>query len=315
MLDSSPVSGSLERSSLNIRAAAKVNLGLEVLGKRADGYHELSTILMAVDLSDHLRLETAPKEISLRVPRGAVPEDQTNLAWRAALLLKEALGVERGVRITLRKTIPVAAGLGGGSSDAAALLAGLNRLWGLKKDVEFLRGLAVRLGMDVPFFLSGGTALATGRGEKLAPVRGAPTLTLVLVNPNFPLSTREVYQMVPESLRGDGSRIRELLEALRTGDLREVGKRLYNTLESVVEPRYPVIGEIKEALLGAGALGAALSGSGPTVFGIARSLAHAQEIRRALSGAPWSHFIVRTLTGDPIRFVRTESGRLKSERV
>ena len=186
----------------------------------------------------------------------------------------------------------------------------MNRVWGLGNDVEFLRGLAVRLGMDVPFFLSGGTALATGRGEKLAPIPEAPALTLVLVNPNFALSTREVYQMVPESLCGDGGRVRELLEALRTGDSREVGKRLYNALEEVVEPRYPVIGEIKRALLAAGALGAALSGSGPTVFGVARSLAHAREIRRALAPVTWSHFTVRTLTGDPIRFVQRERGRL-----
>src|SRR3990172_9508330 len=299
MLDSKAVS---VRASLSILAAAKVNLALEVLGKRPDGYHELETVLHAVDLFDHLRLEPAP-EISLRVTNRSVPQDPTNLAWRAAHLLQEALGIERGVRITLRKRIPAAAGLGGGSSDAGAVLWGLNQLWGVGKDDEFLRRLAVQLGMDVPFFLGGGTQLATGRGEVLTPLKPAGALTLVLVNPNFPLSTREVYSMVPGALRGDGSRGRALTETLETGIPERVAEKLYNALEAVVEPRYPVIREIKRALLGAGALGAELSGSGPTVVGVVRSESHARQIRRAL-GDRWSHWTVRSLAGSALRVVK-----------
>jgi 4-diphosphocytidyl-2-C-methyl-D-erythritol kinase len=289
------------RASFSILAAAKVNLALEVLEKRPDGYHELETVLQAVDLFDHLRLDKA-SEISLRVVNRSVPQDSTNLAWRAARLIQETLGIEQGVRITLRKRIPVAAGLGGGSSDAAAVLWGLNQLWGLGKDDEFLRRLAVQLGMDVPFFLGGGTQLATGRGEVLTPLKPAGALTLVLVNPNFPLSTREVYSMVPGRLLDDGSRVRALVAALETGIPERVAEKLYNALEAVVEPRYPVIREIKRALLEAGALGAVLSGSGPTVVGVARSESHARQIRRLL-GDRWSHWSVRSLTGSALRKV------------
>jgi len=298
MLESGAVSVG---ASLTILAAAKVNLALEVLGKRPDGYHGLETVLQAVDFFDHLRLDPA-LAISLRVANRSVPQDSTNLAWRAAQLLQDALGVEQGVRITLRKRIPVAAGLGGGSSDAAAVLWGLNQLWGLKKDNEFLGRLAVQLGMDVPFFLEGGTQLAAGRGEELTPLTPLGALILVLVNPNFPLSTREVYSMVPGTLRGDGSRVRALVEALETGDPGRVATTLYNALEGLVEARYPVVREIKQALLDAGALGAVLSGSGPTVVGVARSESHARQIRRGL-GDRWSHWTVRSLTGSALRVV------------
>jgi 4-diphosphocytidyl-2-C-methyl-D-erythritol kinase len=297
MLESSavPAGSQGQISSLTIRAAAKVNLVLEVLGKREDGYHELSTVLQAVSLFDDIRLEATPTKISLSSAGVSVPEDSTNLAWRAATLLQEEFRVDRGVSITLRKRTPVAAGLGGGSSNAAAVLWGLNILWSLNRDEECLQGLAAKLGMDVPFFLSGGTALATGRGEKLAPLKSTGALTMVLVNPNFALSTREVYGMVAVTLRGDGNRTRALVRALETGDPEEVAQTLYNDLEGVVQARYPVIGEIKRALLQAGALGTVLSGSGPTVMGLARSDPHARQIGQGLEGRPWSHWIVEGL--------------------
>lgn len=280
-----------------------MNLVLEVLGKRADGYHELSTVLQAVDLFDRLVLEE-DETLTLRTSDPALPTDEGNLAVRAARLLREAARVGRGARITLDKRIPVAAGLGGGSSDAAATLWGLNRLWGLRWSERRLAELAAALGMDVPFFLDGGRALATGRGERLEPLGASPALALVLVTPDFPLSTREVYGRVPEGLRDDGRRTKGLIQALASRDSSRVAASLYNALEAVVEPGHPEIGRIKRALQGAGALGSVMSGSGPTVLGVARSVDHARQIRDRVTTASRSAWAVRSLAAPAIRVVK-----------
>jgi 4-diphosphocytidyl-2-C-methyl-D-erythritol kinase len=283
-----------------LRASAKVNLALEVLGKRGDGYHEIATVLQAVDLADRLRLETADT-LSLHVDDPDLPTDDGNLVMRAARLLQKAAGREDGARIGLTKRIPVAAGLGGGSSDAAAALWGLSRLWKLGWPRARLRELAVELGMDVPFFLGPGRAIATGRGERLAALPGGGGYALVLVNPKVPLSTREVYGRVPAGWHAEPSGTERMVEALRTRNAGTVGAALTNNLERVVEPVMPVIGRMKAALLAAGALGAIMSGSGPTVFGMARSLDHARQIRRRVSRAGWACWAVRTNSGPAIR--------------
>ena len=285
-----------------------MNLSLEVLGKREDGYHELITVLQAVDLSDRLTLEVATS-IELSTTDGLLPADQDNSVWQAAHLLRDAAGVARGARITLDKRIPVAAGLGGGSSDAAATLWGLNHLWGLRWSTERLGALAVRLGMDTPFFLQGGRALATGRGELLESLPSARGFALVLANPRVPVSTRDVYGRVPPTLRGDGSRTRALITALATGNSSRLAGSLYNNLEPVVESLCPAVGSIKHALLDAGALGAVMSGSGPTVFGLARSYDHARQIRNRVSRGSWSCWAVRTLSGPAIRIIPDTSAR------
>lgn len=303
MLDLRVLSGKSRRTRrLCLRAAAKVNLSLEVLGKREDGYHELATVLQAVALSDQLTLEDAAT-VELKIPDGTLPAERGNLVWQAAELLREAAGTARGVRITLDKRVPIAAGLGGGSSDAAATLWGLNRLWGLRWSTERLSRLAVRLGMDVPFFLQGGRALATGRGERLEPLPSVKGLALVLANPNVPLSTREVYGRVPPTLRDDGARTRALIAALATGNSSRVAATLYNALESVVEPLCPEVASMKRALVEAGALGAVMSGSGPTVLGVARSYDHARQIRNRVTRGTWSCWAVRTLSGPAVRII------------
>jgi len=286
-----------------VSAAAKVNLALEVLGKRADGYHELATVLQAVDLADRLVLEDADA-VELRVRAPGVPTDASNLALRAALALRQAAGTGRGVRITLDKRIPVAAGLGGGSADAAAVLAGLNRLWGLRWPTARLAEVAVGLGMDVPFFLRGGAALATGRGEALEPLPGGG-LALVLVTPAVAVRTADAYAWVTPAAFSDGRRARALADALRRRRTREVVANLYNGLEAAVVPRYPEIGRVKTALLAAGALGAVMSGSGPTVVGVARSFEHARQLRRRLTRGTWRCWAVRALAGPAIRVRRT----------
>ncbi len=285
-----------------LQTSAKVNLALEVLGKRPDGYHEIATVMQTVDLFDRLILETAPT-ISLEADDPALPIDERNLIVRAAILLRQASGVEAGARIRLRKRIPVAAGLGGGSSDAAAALWGLNRLWGLRWPRARLAELAARLGMDVPFFLTGGPALATGRGERVEPLPAQGGYALVLVNPRVPLSTREVYDRVPEGWRAEPTGTRRLVEALATRSAVRVAAALTNNLEGLVAARLPAIGRMKAALLAAGALGAVMSGSGPSVFGMARSLEHARQIQRRVSRADWACWTVRTRSGPAVRLV------------
>ena len=291
---------------LVVNAAAKVNLALEVLSKRADGYHEIATVMQAVDLSDRLTLEEAPG-IEVRTGAPDVPTDERNLAYRAAAALQAAAKVEHGVRITLDKRIPVAAGLGGGSTDAAATLLGLNRLWSLRWPVERLEEVAVGLGMDVPFFLRGGAALGSGRGERLTALRSA-VLALVLVNPRFPVSTAETYGRMTPALYSDGGRSRTMAEALAGRRPERVAASLYNGLELAAREPYPQIGQMEAALTAAGALGAMMSGSGPTVFGVARSWDQARQIRARVARGAWECWAVRTLRGPAVR-IRREGSR------
>jgi 4-diphosphocytidyl-2-C-methyl-D-erythritol kinase len=284
---------------LVLNAAAKVNLVLEVLGKREDGYHELVTVMQAVDLSDKVTIEEADV-LELQSRTAEVPTDGRNLALRAAAALREAAGTTQGARITLDKRIPVAAGLGGGSADAAAVLVGLNRLWRLRWPVARLEEVATGLGMDVPFFLHGGRALATGRGERIERLRGS-ALGLVLVNPRFAVSTAEMYGRVTPEMYTDGRHAKTLAGGWGGRTPARVAATLYNGLQEAAVAAYPPINRIRAALLAAGALGALMSGSGPTVFGVARSFEHARQIRRRLTRGGWDCWAVRTLNGPAIR--------------
>ena len=289
-----------------LRAAAKVNLTLEVLGKRADGYHEIATVMQAVDLSDRIILDNAD-DLELRSGSAQVPTDASNLAWRAATALKEAAGTRAGVHIELDKRIPVAAGLGGGSTDAAGVLLGLNRLWRLNWPLERLDEVAATLGSDVPFFLRGGAALATGRGEKVESLR-ARSMALVLVNPRFPASTAEMYGRLTPAMYSDGAATRTLVGFLGRSAAR-VAATLYNGMETAAAAVFPQIVQMRAALLAAGALGALMSGSGPTVFGVARSYEQARQIRARVARGSWECWAVRTLTGPAVRLVANGARR------
>jgi 4-diphosphocytidyl-2-C-methyl-D-erythritol kinase len=284
---------------LVLHAGAKINLVLEVLGKRDDGYHEIATVMQAVDLSDRVVIERAER-LELRTSDPALPTDATNLALRAGVALAKAAGVEHGARITIDKRIPVAAGLGGGSADAAAVLLGLNAIWGLRWPVGRLAEVAVEIGMDVPFFLHGGAMLATGRGERLERIGGA-SFAMVLVNPGVPISTAEAYRAVTPALYTDGSRARAMARAVAGRMQARVARTLYNALETAVSPAVPEIARMTAALVAAGALGAAMSGSGATVFGLARSLEHARQIQARVTRGRWSAWAVRALRGPAVR--------------
>jgi len=250
---------------LEISIPAKINLWLEVLRKRDDGYHELSSLMLPVGIHDHLDVDLRPEQegISLACEQQGVPDDARNLAWRAAEAYMKAAGVRTGVRIRLVKNIPVSAGLGGGSADAAAVLLSLNRLLGDLLSMDRLHGLGRQIGADVPFFLNRRPALATGIGEKLREVEDLPPYPLVLIKPPVAISTRWVYRSL-KLTRGE-SRIS--LSALLTHPWR-LQDVMENDLETVTIHEYPQLAQIKEWLLGQGALGALMSGSGPTVFGV-----------------------------------------------
>jgi len=252
---------------MEIRARAKINLTLDVVGRRPDGYHELASVMQEIELADTLVLEPA-EDISLVVDPPVVPAGEDNLVLQAARLLQEYGGVRRGAALRLRKRIPVGAGLGGGSADAAAALKGLNRLWRLGLDPGTLAELGARLGSDIPFCLTGGTALVTGRGEVVEPLPYLPRAELVLVKPDLTVSTAEVYRGWDERGLTGGRATPAMLGAVLVRDWRAVAVCLANDLEKVTCARHPEVLSVKQHLERAGALGVLMSGSGPAVFSL-----------------------------------------------
>jgi len=287
-----------------VEAQAKVNWALELLGERDDGYHEIATLLQGVDLCDTILLEKTEGGIAVTSNDSSVPGGPENLAWQAARLVQEAREISRGVRITIEKRIPVAAGLGGGSSDAAAVLVGLQQLWDLRAASKELRAWATSLGMDVPFFLTGGRALAEGRGERLTPLPSRPAYHVVAVNPNFPLITREVYRWAEGVSPRRAHGLARLAAALAGGNAEAVGALLHNDLEGIVALRYPEVGEIRKILQHAGARGVVMSGSGPTMLALAASQSHAAALAAAAEGRGWSAWKLMTVAGPAVRVRR-----------
>ncbi len=251
---------------IRFTANAKVNLYLEITGRRPDGYHTLSTIFQTISLGDDLSFSPAAG-ISLACSDPALPVDERNLAMRAALRLRDALREERGAKIHLEKKVPMGAGLGGGSADAAATIKGLLKLWSRRMSGPEIRRLAVGLGADVPFFLKGGLCSATGIGDFLKPLKPLPKTWIVLVWPGFEVSTKEAYAKVHLPFADPHKR--------RSADPRQT---LFNRFESLVFPEHPELPRLRNALLDAGATGALMSGSGSSVFGLAKSQAHGEQI-------------------------------------
>ncbi|MGQ9531691.1 MAG: 4-(cytidine 5'-diphospho)-2-C-methyl-D-erythritol kinase [Desulfotomaculales bacterium] len=273
-------------------AQAKINLVLNVLSRRPDGYHEIASVMQTLALHDEVELTGEGTGVRLTCEGLPVPCDETNLARRAALLLAARFGIRRGVRIRLTKRIPVAAGLGGGSADAAAVLRGLNRLWGLGLSPEELAGLGAELGSDVPFCVFGGTALVGGRGERVVPLPPAPPVDVVLFKPPFGVATAEVYRGL-ERIPGPSGAVEAMLAALREGNPALVGRCLVNDLESVTLRWHLELALLKERLRGPGVYGALLAGSGPTVFALVADRAVAAEIGARLGRPGWTVVLTR----------------------
>jgi 4-diphosphocytidyl-2-C-methyl-D-erythritol kinase len=279
------------------KAPAKINLVLDVLYKRGDGYHEVEMVMTMVDLADRIEMRELPRDtIIISSQAGYIPLDEKNLAFQAARLIKEKYGVSKGVYIHLDKKIPVAAGLAGGSSDAAATLRGLNRLWGLRIPQHELQKLGGELGSDVPFCIVGGTAIARGRGELLEPLPSPPPCWIILAKPPINVSTADVYGKLNAAGIQRHPSVEKMREAVATGDFDAVCHKLGNVLEDVTMALHPEVRQIKECMERFGADGALMSGSGPTVFGLVRRKAKAVRIYNALRGFCKDVFAVRLLT-------------------
>jgi 4-diphosphocytidyl-2-C-methyl-D-erythritol kinase len=277
---------------LILKAPAKVNYRLEVLRKRPDGYHDLRMIMQRINLCDDIEISLKNTSgICVDCDNAVVSGGTDNIAWRAADSLLSSSGMDAGVHISIIKRIPVAAGLGGGSSDAATVLMGLNELLDIGFSDEKLMEIGVTLGADVPFFVFKKTALAEGIGEKLSVVEGLPQVWLVLVNPNIHVSTAWVYQNLTLTNRSDDYKLPRF-----SNKVNDICSILENDLESVTIARFPVIREIKDTLLEYGASGVLMSGSGPTVFSVFDSEEEARRCHEEIGKVDrWASFLVRTL--------------------
>lgn len=256
-------------NTIMLKAYAKINLGLDVLGKREDGYHEVRMIMQTIRLYDKLNMKKLSKdEIVIKTNLAYLPTNENNLVYRAIQMIKEEFNIKQGIYVELQKHIPVAAGLAGGSSDAAAALIGMNRLFQLKLTTTDLMKRAVKLGADVPYCILGGTALSEGIGEVLTPLAPMPSAYVLIAKPPINVSTKYVYENLILNEQTNHPDIDGIIEAINSKDLRGVTSRLSNVLESVTIDRYPIIQEIKDKMIEFGAMNALMSGSGPTVFGI-----------------------------------------------
>ena len=279
---------------LYVKAPAKINLTLDVLHKRPDNYHEVEMIMTTVDLADRIGLMGTASGIHIRSDDRFVPNDSRNLAYQAAELIKNTFGIKNGVIISLEKQIPVAAGLAGGSSDAAATLKGLNRLWQLNLSLDELAELGAKIGSDVSFCVYGGTALATGRGEIIEALPTPPHCWVILAKPTIGVSTAEVYGAFnPET--ADHPDTQAMIEALRAGDYEAMCNNLGNALESVTLGMHPEVQQIKDHMKKFGADAVLMSGSGPTVFGLVQQEARISRIYNGLRGFCSEVYAVRMI--------------------
>ncbi len=257
-------------TEIKLRAYGKINLGLDVLRKRADGYHDLKMIMQNVGVHDDIVIEKNGQTDRIRVETDTtvLNNEKGNLAYEAAALLFDEFQIHEGVTIHITKRIPIAGGMAGGSADCAATLQGINQLFALGLSVEQLMERGVRLGADVPYCILGGTALAEGIGEKLTPLPAPPQAHIIIAKPPVSVSTAYVYGHIRPLEIVKRPDTEGMIRAIREGNLKKLSALLYNVMEDVTVPEYPVIDEIKQTLLQEGALNAIMSGSGPTVFAV-----------------------------------------------
>lgn len=255
--------------SIRLKARAKINLGLDVLGKREDGYHEVRMVMQTIGIYDRLILTKIPEEeIRITSNLAFLPVNENNLIYKAIKLLKDEYHFPGGVSVDLNKFIPVAAGMAGGSTDAASTMFGVNRLFGLNLSMGKMMELGVRLGADVPYCVMRGTALAEGIGEKLTRITPVPHMWILIAKPQINVSTRLVYEQLDMGGIQKHPDIDRIIRAIEAQDVVRIAQSMGNVLENVTVPLYPVIETIKQDMLSHGAINAMMSGSGPTVFGI-----------------------------------------------
>lgn len=276
------------------RAAAKINLAIDVLRKRPDGYHDVSMIMQSVALYDTITVRALRGEIKVTSNTDKIPVDDSNIVYKAAQLLKTKYNVKEGVLINIDKTIPVAAGLAGGSADAALTIKLLNKAWDLRLSKSEILEAGKKLGSDVPFCIQGGTALAEGLGEKLTSLRGIPDCLILLAKPAADISTKEVYEGLSLEDIKERPDIKDMVRCINEGNLEGISQNMCNVLETVTIKKCPQIKELKEKLMEYGALGSMMSGSGPTVFGIFKDNSSAYNAYDHIKHMVNDVFVVRT---------------------
>lgn len=260
-----------------IQAFAKINLALDVIRKRPDGYHDIKSVMHTVKLHDSVYLRRKKAGISVECDNACVPQGADNIAYKAALVMTEYSGIKDGIEVYIKKRIPISAGLGGGSADAAAVLKGMNDMFSLGLTVEQLAEIGRRVGSDVPFCVVGGTALVEGTGEILTALEGMPELNVIIITPNLHISTAWAYSSLGLTEVREHPGVDALVEAVKQCDMNGIAANMGNVFESVIMDKYPAVKVARDKLLELGAMRSVLSGSGPSVFGIYRDSGALQE--------------------------------------
>ena len=282
---------------IEIDSYSKINLTLNILGKRQDGYHNVETIMQSINLADRIFIKEEKEGVKIKCSHPLVPVDTQSLTYRSAEKILNRYRIKKGVKIEIDKKIPLASGMAGGSANSASILVGINKLFALNLSNKDLREIGEELGMDVPFCIQNGTALAYHKGEKVTPLPPInPPLWIIIINPGFEIPTKWAYNNLDLGLikREKNSTI-AMLKALKEGGLEGIAKNLFNSFEGLVIKKYPEIGKIKDRLVEEGALGALMSGSGPTVFGIAQNKEQALKIYKKLKSEYKSIWVVHTI--------------------
>lgn len=271
-------------NSIELKSRAKINLSIDVLGKRTDGYHLVEMIMQTIDLFDKIKILSLHEDkIIIKSNSEEIPMDNNNIVYKAANLIKREFNIKKGIEIYIEKNIPVAAGMAGGSSNAAAVLKGLNKLWNLNLSDNELKSLGLKLGADVPFCIEGGASLAENIGEKLTNIVGLSQDAFILVcKPELFVSTKEVYEAIDSKIIEKKPNNKLLIQLLKENNIELLSKNMYNVLESVTKKKYPIIKEIEEIMINNKALGSMMSGSGPTVFGLYNSKDDAEKCKKIL---------------------------------
>lgn len=266
-------------SGISLKAPAKINLFLEILGKRDDGYHEIETVMQEIDLVDNLQFEEIREGVKLKCNNKNVPSDENNLVCKAANLIVNECGIKKGVLISLEKNIPVGAGLGGGSSDAATTLKALNSLWKIGlSDIDLIE-FAARLGSDIPFFIKGKTALCSGRGENITPIEVKSEMNYLIIFPHINISTTTIYRNLKIDLTKKRKDVSFFLHALKYSKIADISKLLFNRLEEVIFATYPDLLRVKSSLEHFDFCGLSVSGSGSAFFGLCNDRRQAEAIK------------------------------------
>lgn len=278
-----------------LKAYAKINISLDVVGKREDGYHLLRMIMQTIDLYDNITLYKLKNGVNVASNKAYIPNDERNLAYKAAKLFIDTYNINGGVDINIRKNIPVAAGLAGGSTDAAAVLKGMRDIYNINASDEELMNLGLKIGADVPYCITGGTALCEGIGEKLTVLNRFKNHILIVVKPSFGVSTKEVYQNLDIDKIHKHPDTERLIQAIENDDINYVSKNMKNVLENVTLRKHTILKDIKNEMIRFGALGAMMSGSGPTVFGFFDDMLRAQYCYEKFKFKFNEVFITRTI--------------------